>query len=44
MRVSWIKSQDMKEDADVNRHLRSFYARSNVVISQIPSLLCVQLI
>ena len=24
-------SNDMKDDADMNRHLRSFYARSNVI-------------
>ena len=26
-----ILSNDMKDDADMNRHLRSFYARSNVI-------------
>ena len=25
-------SNDMKDDADMNRHLRSFYARSNVIL------------
>ena len=26
-----LLSQDMKDDADMSRHLRSFYARSNVI-------------
>ena len=26
-----VLSQDMKDDADMSRHLRSFYARSNVI-------------
>ena len=25
-------SNDMKDDADMTRHLRSFYARSNVIL------------
>ena len=26
----------MKDDADMNRHLRSFYARSNVIFCKFP--------
>ena len=37
-----LLSHDMKDDADMSRHLRSFYARSNVIFSQISPLRCVQ--
>ena len=30
--LGMMLSQGMKDDADMNRHLRSFYARTNVIV------------